>query len=209
MTIHIGETGQTVEPGQEFTIPSLNYTLTYIRTDGENLILHDSVGEFTRPIRQKYPAEDGRRIAPVEVDGQKVLPKTVTRTRTDVITYVDSDGNPETEYFINGQEILAPITWNIHEHVIDPGRSGGSHAWACSMYDSASNSGIPAAVRTKFADAIETSGHNCHKEQCTACENCVTEPCPLITDTARKPRKRRKPKSERAQGRPRSLPQSM
>ncbi|MFD4475959.1 hypothetical protein ACFWPU_07570 [Streptomyces sp. NPDC058471] len=51
MTIHIGESGQTVEPGQEFTIPSLNYTLTYIRTDGDNLILRDSSGEFTRPIR--------------------------------------------------------------------------------------------------------------------------------------------------------------
>ncbi|MGW0537606.1 hypothetical protein [Streptomyces sp. NPDC003032] len=63
MTIHIGESGQTVEPGQEFTIPSLNYTLTYIRTDGDNLILRDSSGEFTRPIRQKYLAEYGHRLS--------------------------------------------------------------------------------------------------------------------------------------------------
>ncbi|MFG3403674.1 hypothetical protein [Streptomyces sp. NPDC048142] len=63
MTIHIGETGQTVEPGQEFTIPSLNYTLTYIRTDGDNLILRDSAGEFTRPIREKYLAEYGHRLS--------------------------------------------------------------------------------------------------------------------------------------------------
>ncbi|MFD4574701.1 hypothetical protein ACFWNK_21765 [Streptomyces sp. NPDC058417] len=126
-----------------------------------------------------------RRIAAVENFGPKVLPKIEARTRTDVITYIDCDGNPQTEYFINGEEIVAPITRNIHEHVIDPGRSGGSHAWACAMHDSASNSGIPDAVRTKFADAIQTSGHDCHKEQCASCEHCVTEPCPLITDTAR------------------------
>ncbi|MCM2392607.1 hypothetical protein [Streptomyces albipurpureus] len=165
-----------------------------VADDGSVSISHFRLPESTgtecgqrgnQPIDPRDYTDQIRRIAPVEVGGPKVLPKIEARTRTDVITYVDSDGNPQTEYFINGQEISAPITQNIHEHVIDPGRSGGSHTWACSMYDSASNLGIPAAVRTRFADAIETSGHNCHKEQCTSCENCVTEPCPLITDTAR------------------------
>ncbi|MFJ7280654.1 hypothetical protein [Kitasatospora sp. NPDC098663] len=126
-----------------------------------------------------------RRIAPVKVGGPKVLPKIEALTRTDVITYVDRDGNPQTEYSINGQGIVAPITRNIHDHVIDPGRSGSSYAWACAIHDSASNSGIPDAVRARFADAIQTSGHDCHEEQCTSCVNCLMEPCPLITDIAR------------------------
>ncbi|MFJ2778240.1 hypothetical protein [Kitasatospora sp. NPDC087315] len=117
--------------------------------------------------------------------GPKVLPKIESGPRTDVIVYIDGDGNPQTQYFLDGKELDFPSVQGIHELVIDPGRSGHDHAWACSMYDSASNSGIPAEVRAKFADAIETSGHDCHKEQCTSCENCVTETCPLITDTAR------------------------
>ncbi|NEA15430.1 hypothetical protein [Streptomyces halstedii] len=58
MVISISKTGQNVEPGQAFTIPSLNYTLTCIRTDGDTLILRDNASEFRRPIVQKYPAED-------------------------------------------------------------------------------------------------------------------------------------------------------
>lgn len=63
MTIHIQETSQTVEPGQEFTIPSLDYTLTYVRTDRDKLIFRDRVGEFARPIRQKYLEEYGHRLS--------------------------------------------------------------------------------------------------------------------------------------------------
>ncbi|MFD4245796.1 hypothetical protein ACFWP3_30010 [Streptomyces sp. NPDC058525] len=51
------------------------------------------------------------------------------------------------------------------------------------MYDSADNGGIPPGVRTKFTDAIETSGHDCKAELCDSCENCLGEPCPLITNT--------------------------
>ncbi|MFK0179593.1 hypothetical protein ACIQVR_26905 [Streptomyces xanthochromogenes] len=59
MVIHISETGQNVEPGQQFTIPSLSYTPTSIPADGDTLIFRDNAGEFMRPIRQNCPPEDG------------------------------------------------------------------------------------------------------------------------------------------------------
>ncbi|MFE5859766.1 hypothetical protein [Streptomyces virginiae] len=136
------------------------------------------------PIDPTDYTDQIRRIAAVDAGGPKILAKIETEpARTDMIIYIDGDGNPGTEYFVDGREATSPIVHGIHEHTIDPGRSGGDHAWACSMYDSANNGGIPPEVRAKFTDAIETSGHNCKAELCDSCENCLGEPCPLITDT--------------------------
>ncbi|MGW0537607.1 hypothetical protein [Streptomyces sp. NPDC003032] len=125
-----------------------------------------------------------RRLGPVDTGQKDLLPKIGTGLpRTDVITYVDSDGNPGTELFIDGVKIACPLLHNIHKHTIDGGRSGEDHAWACSMWQQANDPSLPAAVRAEFASTFARTRHDCTSEweKCESCENCGDEPCPVIT----------------------------
>ncbi|MCX4405956.1 MULTISPECIES: hypothetical protein [unclassified Streptomyces] len=117
------------------------------------------------------------------VEAMAAKPEThLRRPRVDVITCIDSDGNPDTATFIDGIRTDSLLRHNIHHHTIDGGRSGQDHAWACSMYEHSTDPRFPEQVRAAFAEALQRSSHHC-KDHCESCENCGDEPCPLISDS--------------------------
>ncbi|KOT47119.1 MULTISPECIES: hypothetical protein [Streptomyces] len=127
------------------------------------------------PARVMYPPI----FRAVEAMAEK--PETyLRRPRIDVITYVDSDGNPDTVTFIDGNRTDALLRHNVHHHTIDGGRSGEDHAWACSMYEHSTDPRFPEQVRAAFAEALQYSSHHC-KDHCDSCTNCGDAHCPLIT----------------------------
>ncbi|MFD7661247.1 hypothetical protein [Streptomyces sp. NPDC059788] len=126
------------------------------------------------PARVMYPPT----FRTVEAMAEK--PETcLRRPRIDVITYVDSDGNPDTVTFIDGIRTDALLRHNIHHHTIDGGRSGEDHAWACSMYEHSTDPCLPERVRAAFAEALRCSSHHC-TDHCDSCTNCGDAYCPLI-----------------------------